>query len=82
MAEGIHSASYFDAMNDDPQISVHVEADLLREDFFRWTLTRLGRPQMLSGVSYPSRQEAEQAASEALETHIAEWIATKRAPVW
>jgi hypothetical protein len=81
MAVGKDSANYIDAM-DDPQLRVHVEADLLREDRFRWTLTRLGRPQIRSAMSFPSRQEAEQAASEVLGAHIAEWMTMKRAPVW
>jgi hypothetical protein len=57
--------------------TITVEADLLRDGRFRWTLCENGQVRNRSAFSYATRREALADATKALEKQIAEWRPAK-----
>jgi hypothetical protein len=65
-------------MGEEHRFTIKVESDLLREDHFRWTLYESGQPRERSEVSYATKGEAHDDATNALR----KYIATPPPPKW
>jgi hypothetical protein len=65
-------------MAEEHHFTIKVEADLVREGRFRWTLFESGQPRERSEASYATKGEAHADATKALREYMTEW----RPPKW
>jgi hypothetical protein len=60
-------------MAEEHHFTIRVDADLLREDHFRWTLCESGQVRERSEGSYATKGEAYAAAANVLWEYLTEW---------
>jgi hypothetical protein len=71
--ENASLCAHITGMVENHPFTIAVEADLLRDGRFRWTLCENGQVRNRSAISYAAKREALADAAKALDKRIADW---------
>jgi hypothetical protein len=71
--ENVPQCAHIGQMVENHPFTITVEADLLRDGRFRWTLCENGQVRIRSAISYVAESEALADAAKAMEKRVADW---------